>query len=219
MTHAQPTTKDYTPAAPHLWQYDVLCALLTQSWRWRKALTRQIDPQPGDVIADVGCGTGTQMKRLALACTAITLIGIDPDPPALERTRQKTRRVAAPIELLQGYARDAGRLLQGRGVNKIVSSLVLHQVPMAEKRAGFAAMHAALVSGGTLHIADYGWQRTPKMRKRFLLVQKGDGFENTEPNAQGVLPTLMQEVGFRDVAEMQVFETPSGSISLYRARR
>ncbi len=51
------------------------------------------------------------------------------------------------------------------------------------------------------------------------MVQKGDGFDNTEPNAQGVLPDLMTDVGFQDVEETRVFETLSGSISIYRAVR
>ena len=70
-----------------------------------------------------------------------------------------------------------------------------------------------------MHVADYGLQRTPKMRKRFRMVQKGDGFDNTEPNARGILPDLMADVGFRAVEETHVFETLSGSISIYRAVR
>ena len=211
--------KDYTPAAPRLWMYDLLSTVLAKAWRWRPILARQIAPAAGDVIADVGCGTGTQMKHLARLCPTITLIGIDPDPPVIERAREKVAGLRTPIAFMHGYARDAERLLQGRGVNKIVSSLVFHQVPLAEKRAGLAAMHAALIPGGTLHVADYGLQRTPKMRKRFVIVQKGDGFENTEPNAQGVLPEIMADAGFRDVKETHVIDTPTGSISVYRARR
>jgi len=214
--------KDYTPAAPRLWMYDFLCAVLTKASRWRAALTRQIEPSAGDVIADIGCGTGTQMQLLARSCSAIRLIGIDPDPPVIERARRKLDGIdgiQVPIELARGYARDAGRLLSGRGVNKIVSSLVFHQVPPAEKHAGLVAMHAALIPGGTLHVAEYGLRRTPQMRKRFRIVQKGDGFENTEPNAQGVLPEIMVAVGLRDVAETHVIETSTGSISVYRARR
>lgn len=199
--------------------YDFLCAVLTRASRWRRALARQIDPKPGDVIADIGCGTGTQVKLLARSCPSLTLLGIDPDPPVIERARKKVAGIGVPVEFIYGYARDAERLLRGRQVNKIVSSLVFHQVPLAEKRAGLDSIHAALIPGGTLHVADYGLQRTPKMRKRFLIVQKGDGFENTEPNAQGVLPELMTTVGFRDVQETHVIETLTGSISVYRATR
>lgn len=211
--------RDYTPAAPQLWMYDFLCAVLTRASRWRRALARQIDPTAGDVIADIGCGTGSQMKRLARACPSLTLIGIDPDPAILERARNKLAGIAVPVELQHGYARDAERLLRGRRVNKIVSSLVFHQVPLEEKRNGLAAMHAALILGGTLHVADYGLQRTPLMRRLFRIVQEGDGYENTEPNARGVLPELMVAVGFRDVCEALVIPTPTGSLSVYRARR
>ena len=55
------------------------------------------------------------------------------------------------------------------------------------------------------------------MRKLFRIVQEGDGYENTEPNARGVLPELMSRVGFRDVREAAVIRTPTGSLSLYRA--
>jgi hypothetical protein len=96
---------------------------------------------------------------------------------------------------------------------------VFHQVPLEEKRAGLAALHEALTPGGSLHVADYGLQRTAKMRKRFRLVQKGDGFDVTEPNARGVLPELMADVGFDSVEETDVFDTISGSISIYRAVR
>jgi hypothetical protein len=156
---------------------------------------------------------------VAQACPSVTLIGIDPDEAIRRRARAKLAGVSPPVELLAGYARDSADLLGGRGVTKVLSSLMFHQVPLEEKRAGLAAIHATLSSGGSLHVADYGLQRTAKMRRRFRIVQKGDGFDNTEPNAQGVLPDLMTDVGFQGVEETRVFETVSGSISIYRAVR
>jgi ubiquinone/menaquinone biosynthesis C-methylase UbiE len=211
--------KDFVPAAPQLWTYDVLSFLLTGARHWRPALLKQVAPAQGDVIADVGCGTGTQLRLLARACPSATLIGIDPDDAIRRRARAKLAGVGTPVELLAGYARDSADLLCGRGVTKVLSSLMFHQVPLEEKRSGLAAIYAALAVGGSLHVADYGLQRTPKMRSRFRMVQKGDGFDNTEPNAQGVLPDLMADVGFQGVEETRVFETFSGSISIYRAVR
>jgi ubiquinone/menaquinone biosynthesis C-methylase UbiE len=210
---------DFVPAAPQLWTYDVLSFLLTRARHWRPALLRQVAPAHGDVIADVGCGTGTQLRLVARACPSVSLIGIDPDEAIRRRARTKLAGVAASVELLAGYARDSADLLRGRGVTKVLSSLMFHQVPLEEKRSGLAAIYAALAPGGSLHVADYGLQRTPKMRSRFRMVQKGDGFDNTEPNAQGVLPDLMADVGFEDVQETRVLETFSGSISIYRAVR
>jgi ubiquinone/menaquinone biosynthesis C-methylase UbiE len=210
---------DFVPAAPQLWTYDVLSFLLTGTRRWRPALLAQVAPSRDDVIADVGCGTGTQLRLVARACPSVSLIGIDPDAAVRRRAQAKLAGMAPAVELLAGYARDTADLLRGRGVTKVLSSLMFHQVPLDEKRAGLAAIHETLTPGGSLHVADYGLQRTAKMRKRFRLVQKGDGFDVTEPNAQGVLPELMADVGFDSVDETHVFETPSGSISIYRAVR
>ena len=210
---------DYVPAAPQLWLYDFLVAVLARESRWRPALLRQIDPTAEDAIADIGCGTGTLLALIARATRPAVLIGIDPDRAILERARRKLAEVGARAELRLGYARDAANLLDGRRINKIVSSLVFHQLPMSEKRAGLAAMCTALAPGGQLHVADYGLQRTALMRRLFRIVGAGDGYENTEPNARGVLPELMKEVGLRRVEETAVIPTPTGSISLYRAER
>ena len=147
----------------------------------------------------------------------MTLIGIDPDAAIRRRARAKLARVTPPVELLAGTRCNSADLLRGRGVTKVLSSLVFHQVLLEEKRAGLAAIRGALEPGGSVHVADYGLQRTAKMRERFRLVQKGDGFDNTEPNAQGALPELMADVGFDSVDEAHVFETLSGSISIYSA--
>ena len=210
---------DYVPAAPQLWLYDLLVAVLTRESRWRPALLQQIDPKAEDSIADIGCGTGTLLALIGRTARPAVLIGIDPDQVILDRARRKVAEVGARVEFQVGYARDAAALLDGRRINKIVSSLVFHQVPMPEKSAGLVAMCAALVPGGELHVADYGLQRTALMRRLFRVVGAGDGYENTEPNARGVLPELMKEVGLRRVEETAVIPTPTGSISLYRAER
>lgn len=215
----QRVERDYVPAAPQLWLYDFLVAALTRESRWRSELIRQIDPGPGDSIADIGCGTGTLLARIGPVAPRLTLVGLDPDGEVLERARRKVRDAGVQVDFEVGYARDAARLLCDRQINKVVSSLVFHQVPMHEKRAGLEAMHEALIPGGELHMADYGLQRTPLMRRLYRIVGAGDGYENTEPNGRGVLPELMKEIGFQRVEERAVVPTPTGSISLYFATR
>ncbi len=210
---------DYVPAAPQLWLYDLLVAVLARESRWRPALLQQIDPKAEDSIADIGCGTGTLLALIGRTARPAVLIGMDPDQAILERARQKVAKAGVRAEFQVGYARDAAALLDGRQINKIASSLVFHQVPMPEKRAGLAAMCTALVPGGELHVADYGLHRTVLMRTLFRIVGAGDGYENTEPNARGVLPELMREVGLCSVEETAVIPTPTGSISPYRAER
>lgn len=168
---------------------------------------------------DVGCGTGSLLVLLGRAAPGAVLVGIDPDPEVLRRAAVKAAAAGLAVELLQGFAEDAAALLAGRRAAKVVSSLVFHQVPLAGKAAGLAAMHAALAPGGEIHIADYGLQRTRLMRWLFWHVQLLDGRADTEPNARGILPDLMRGASFRDVAETAIVPTPTGSISLYRGRR
>lgn len=103
------------------------------------------------------------------------------------------------------------------GVTKITSSLVLHQVPLDGKRAIISKAYELLPPGGSLHIADFGEQRTLLMRFLFGAVQQLDGVEYTQPNADGVLPEIMRDCGFSPVKETNVIPTFVGSISLYQA--
>lgn len=210
----------FTPAAGRPeWTpfYDFAIALLTRERRWRSALLRRCAPSPGDRILDVGCGTGTFAVMLKRAEPRAHVAGLDPDADVLARARAKAAKADADVAFSQGFARDADAA--GTRFTKVVSSLVFHQVPMEEKRAGLASMWRALRPGGALHVADYGLQRTPLMRAAFRQIQKLDGLENTEPNARGVLPELMREAGFVAVEETEVIATVTGSISLYRATR
>ncbi|GAM99001.1 methyltransferase Sare_0198 [alpha proteobacterium U9-1i] len=208
----------FTPAAGRAeWTpfYDFAIALLTRERRWRGGLLRQTAPASGDRILDVGCGTGTFAVMLTKAAPHAHVAGLDPDPEVLMRARAKGAKADAEVAFRQGFARDADA--EAARFTKVVSSLVFHQVPLEEKRAGLAAIWRALVPGGSLHVADYGLQRTSLMRAAFRQVQLLDGFDNTEPNARGVLPELMRDVGFVSVLETEVIATLTGSISLYQA--
>jgi ubiquinone/menaquinone biosynthesis C-methylase UbiE len=214
-----PNERDFTPAFPFLWAYDLAVAADRRERTWRGALLRQLDPRPSDIVADIGCGTGSFLALLGRTAKWAKLIGVDPDDRILRRARHKLDAAGIAVTLERGYLRDVVTLLAGIGVNKIASSLVFHQVPLAEKRAGLSSIYSALSPGGELHVADFGLQRTRLMRSLFRIVQHVDGYENTQPNADGILPSLMREAGFAQVKETSVIPTLTGSISLYKAIR
>jgi SAM-dependent methyltransferase len=209
----------FTPAFPLLGLYDPVVRLLSRDRAWRSALLDRLAPRAGELIVDAGCGTGTFLVEAGRRAPGAELIGMDPDTRILQRAGGKLAEAGVTADLQQGYLRDTAGLLAGRVAAKISCSLVFHQVSLAEKRAGFAAMYDALTPGGTLLIADYGLQRTAAMRALFRLVQIVDGFTDTQPNADGVLPELMREAGFVDVEETDLFVTATGSVSIYRAIR
>lgn len=214
--------KSYTPALGRhelTADYDRVIAVMTRERRWRGALLGVVDPQPGQIILDVGCGTGTFALQLKEACPDARVIGLDPDPKVLDLARGKAEAAGLHVDWRVGFGDELDKLPEHGSIATAVSSLVLHQCPLATKRAILAATAQALRPGGRIAIADYGRQRTLLMRLLFRQVQMLDGFENTQPNADGVLPDLMSEAGFTDLAERRVIPTPTGSISLLVGRK
>jgi len=176
---------------------------------------KQIDPRPGERILDVGCGTGTLAVLLKQRTPGCEVVGIDPDSQILDLAREKARSAGMAIDFRQGFARDA-HTAGGVDYDKVVSSLVFHQTPMAEKRAGLQAMAAAAKATGELHVADYAEQASWLMRRLFRIVQNIDGFENTQANADGALSRILGELS-NEVHVEHVVATPTGAITLFRA--
>jgi ubiquinone/menaquinone biosynthesis C-methylase UbiE len=198
--------------------YDHMVAL-TRERLWRALAAMYVAPRPDDVIVDVGCGTGSLALLLARVEPRARIVGLDPDPDVLAVARRKAHAADAAVRWRVGMGDALVKLLGAGSVNTVVSSLVLHQCPVSVKRAVLASMSAVLRPGRKLVIADYGRQRTRLMRLAFRIVQLADGKEDTQPNADGALPGLMSDAGFRDVREAEVVPTVTGSISVYVARR
>lgn len=197
--------------------YDTAIALLTRESTWRDELVHSIAPTENDRILDVGCGTGSLTIRLKQTAMHAQIIGIDPDPNVLAIAHRKSQRAGVEIDWIQGFLDPTTATNIGK-VSKIVSSLMFHQTPLSEKKRILSAMRQALVPGGRVYIADYGQQRTWLMRMLFrLTVQLFDGIEDTQPNAEGVMPDLIRQSGLIDVQESSLIRTTTGSISFYQA--
>jgi len=209
----------FTPALGRLAParfFDVVVAL-TRERLWRSLIVAHLAPRPGDVIADIGCGTGTLAKLIGDVEPEATVIGVDPDPEVLAVARGKS--AGSSVQWRQGMGDQLTETLGAESVDGVVSSLVLHQCPVPMKRAILTSMYAALRPGGRLVIADYGKQRTLLMRNLFRIVQFADGKDDTQPNADGIVPELIDDAGFRDIREAQVVSTVTGSLSIYVARK
>ncbi|MFC3101212.1 class I SAM-dependent methyltransferase [Altererythrobacter lauratis] len=212
--------QSFTPALGWLGSvgiYDRAIRLLTREQVWRAALLRQVAPQAGELILDVGCGTGTFAIMLKRLCPAARVVALDPDSDVLRIASRKGMEAGVSIEWRQGFATDAEAL--GATADKAVSSLVFHQVPMAGKRAGIAAMFAAVRQGGEVHIADYASQSS-FMRAMFrLTVQQIDGVADTQPNADGALEAILSNQSGAPVGPTRAIPTPTGAISLFKVQK
>jgi ubiquinone/menaquinone biosynthesis C-methylase UbiE len=200
------------------WAYDFAIALATREHKWRNRLAAAVAPGPEDKIVDLGCGTGTLAIMLKRRQPQAHIIGLDPDPEVLLIARRKMERAGMIIELFRADAGQIAEIVKDP-VDKIVSSLVFHHLALEKKQATLKGIFTALRPGGGLYLTDYGLQRSRLMRSLFRVVQTLDGFETTQPNADGVLPQLMIEAGFEGVTEASALPTLTGSISFYEAHR
>lgn len=209
----------FTPALGRLAParfFDYVVAL-TRERLWRSLTVMHLAPRPDDAILDVGCGTGSLALLAARVEPQAKVVGLDPDPEILAVAGGKDAQ--ARVRWLTGMGDALVDSVGGESMDAVMSSLVLHQCPLAVKRAILESMFAVLRPGGRLVIADFGLQRTRLMRLAFKFVQFADGKTDTQPNADGVLPELISSVGFADAREADVVSTINGSISIYVARK
>ena len=127
----------------------------------------------GDVIADVGCGTGSLAVLLGRVEPHAQIIGLDPDREVLALARNKAEAAGITVDWRVSMGDALVDAVGANTVDTVVSSLVLHQCPLPMKRAVLASIHEVLKPGGKVVIADFGLQRTALMRMAFRIVAAG----------------------------------------------
>lgn len=212
--------REFTPALGRsdlTTQYDRVVALMTRERRWRRKLLTALAPAPADTIVDLGAGTGSMALLIKGAEPRSKVVGVDPDPAVLDIARAKIDAAGHDVQLIEAFG-DATVLPDGCA-DKVVSTLVLHQCSHDAKVGLLRNAHRMLKPGGRLLVADYGFQRTALMAMLFRQVRALDGYENTRANKNGEIPGLIAAAGFGEVAEIDVVNTPTGSISVYAATK
>jgi len=119
----------------------------------------------GDLVCEVGCGTGRNLERLARRDPTLRLFGLDASATMLERARQ--RRCATLAHGLAEALDPKAHFGLEQPFDRIVLSYALSMIP--DWRGSIAQSLSALRSGGTLAIVDFGdQQRWPSPMKRGL---------------------------------------------------
>jgi SAM-dependent methyltransferase len=110
--------------------------------------------EPGQEVADVGCGTGNLSFAVLAARPDARVTGLDPDAHALRRAARKARRRGVALTLVQGYADRIPA--QDATLDHVVSSLALHHVDDDGRTAFARDALRALRPGGRITVADFG---------------------------------------------------------------
>src|SRR5215469_3349275 len=152
MSHANRT---FLPAAGLdllLPLYDPMVKLLGAD-RARKKLFYQASVQPQHRVLDIGCGTGTFAVAMKRWLPSVQVVGLDPDPKALVRSRRKAERAGVSIRFDQGFANALP--YSDSSFDRVFSSLMFHHLPQDGKLATMREVRRVLKPGGSLHLLDF----------------------------------------------------------------
>jgi ubiquinone/menaquinone biosynthesis C-methylase UbiE len=195
--------------------YDPVVALTTRERTFKRELLRELNPQPGDRILDLGCGTGTLALMIKRSQPQAAIEGIDADPVMLDRARRKSAEAGLPISFQTGMAQD---LPYADGAfDAVVSSLFFHHLEREQKIAAFNEIHRVLAPGGLVRIADWGRPSDPLMALASTSIRVLDGLKPTRDNMAGRLPEILTDAGLEKVYEGAQFRTAFGTLAIYGA--
>lgn len=110
-------------------------------------------PGPGDVVVDLGCGSGEFTARLAEMVPNGRVIGIEPDPSMLEAA---SRHAAPNLEFREATAERLDEVVAESSADLVVSRAVLHWLPVESYPRCFEAVFRVLRPGGWFHSESAG---------------------------------------------------------------
>lgn len=124
------------------------------------ALLGALKVQPGDIVLDLGAGTGRITKELALR--GATVLAIDISPHSLSINRDNCGKVAgADVHFLTA---DVCHLpIRSEVANKVASAMMLEHVPTdVERRRCLDEIHRVLTARGKLALTAYNYSRSKR---------------------------------------------------------
>lgn len=174
-------------------QYDWLlrCITLGRGQHLRKRMVDLLPLRVGDVVLDVGCGTGDLAIEIAKRVGPQgQVVGIDGSKEMIARARKKAQRRHLPIEFRVEQAETLS--FPDHRFDVVVSSLVFHTLPGSLKLSVLTTIARVLREGGHLVIIDF-------------LNSSGYVLTHTaQPADPHDLPTLLRHGGFQPVQSGRV---------------
>ena len=177
--------------------YDPVVSVTTRERVFREKLLESADLKPGDRVLDLACGTGSFAALLKKRYPTVKVVGLDGDSSILElaQTKIKANRLDVQFDAGMSFAMPYG----DDEFDVVFSSLFFHHLVTNEKNLTLAEIRRVLKPAGVLHVCDWGRPSNWFSRLRFLGVRVLDGFDVTDDNLNGRLPTLIEGAGFKAV--------------------
>lgn len=206
--------RTYIPAAGHDWLlpfYDPFVKLMGGESAHRQ-LIDQADLQPGQRILEIGCGTGNLTTLVKRLYPAIEIVGLDPDPKALDRARRKANRQRVSVQLDRGFSDELH--YPDESYDRVLSAFMFHHLKRDEKAQSLREIRRVLRPGGSLHLLDFGGAHDHSDGFLAHLLHRS---EHVHDNSGDAILNLMRQAGLHDSTEVAHRLTIFGRIFYYRA--
>lgn len=181
----------------------------------RRVALEVLPPQSGWEVLDVGCGTGTGLTSYADA--GCRVVGVDVSPSMLSKA---AARLGDRVELHLG---DGETLpFSSDRFDLVTTSMVLHEVPAAD-RVGFVAEMARVSKPrGRLLFVDFrfgamrGW-KGPALRVMSWIIERLSGHYSGYQSfkASGGVPRVLADAGLTTEHEKII---AGGNVAIYVVR-
>lgn len=175
--------------------YDAGCRFIGLGDRFRARTISIAGIKKGDRVLDVGCGTGTltilakkEVGEEGCVC------GIDAALEMIEVARKKASREGVDIDFRPGVIEALP--FEDSSFDVVLSSLMLHHLPEDLKLRGLKEVFRVLKPDGRLLIVDFD---TPTNLLGKVLSYILSFEEYVESNLEGIIPRIMEQVGFKEV--------------------
>ena len=136
-------------------RYDLLMGfvMLGREQAFRQRIADLARLQPGEIVLDVGCGTGTLAMVARQRVGEIGRVaGIDPSPQMIARASRKAVRRGLAIDFQVGVIEHLS--FPDQSFDVVLSTFMMHHLPDDLKRRGLAEIARVLKPGGRLLVLD-----------------------------------------------------------------
>jgi ubiquinone/menaquinone biosynthesis C-methylase UbiE len=211
------TNKPYLPATGKDWLlpfYDPLTRLFGVEG-FHKELIRQAGITPVHRFLEIGCGTVSLAILVKRQNPDVDVIGIDPDPGALARARQKAQRKRLSLQFDSGFAEKLP--YPDASFDRVLSAFMFHHVSLEGKPQMLNEAYRLLKPGGSMHLLDFeeAQQHGSGLHGRLAGIAHSGHGSSPEP----IVLRLMQEADFKDCQVVAHKSTIVDELLYYKAVR